>query len=311
MLSLFKKSSAVAGRVGVVMADDGVALAVVEAGRGERPLLRHCVHRACDAQHAPATLAQLFAELKLGRMATSAVLPSRAYELVLVEAPDVLPAELKAAIRWRLKDMIDFRIEDAVVDVFEPPAPSRRQQQRSMYAIAARREAVQRTVDALTPAAPGFDVVDIEELALRNIAAMLPEDRNGLALLYHRGATADLLLTRGAKLYLSRQIDLSRHMDPDAVEPVIDGATLSLELQRSLDYYESNFDQPPIGDLAVLPFGPRSEALGLGLAREANLRVTMPDLNELFEVATPLDPDTQQACLLAAGAALRQERTTL
>jgi MSHA biogenesis protein MshI len=310
LLSLFKRAATAAGRAGVVLSDAGVALAVVEPGRSGKPLLRHCLQRHCVAANAQATLQQLFQELRLGRIATSVVLGERAYELVLVEAPDVLPAELKAAIRWRVKDMIDFAIDDAVIDVFEPPAASRRQQ-RSMYAIAARREAVQRAVDALAPAAPGFDVVDIEELALRNIAALLPEDQKGLALLHLQGDGGKLLLTRGGKLYLSRHIDLSRHLDPDAPAASVDASTLSLEFQRSLDYYESHFDQPPIGDLAILPNGPLAEALALGMTREANLRISMPDLNELFEVETPLDAAMQSACLLAVGAALRLERTKL
>jgi len=310
LFSLFKRSAAAPGRAGVVVSDEGVALAVVEPGRAGRARLAHCEFRQCARDAVSECVAQLVADSGLGRMATSAVLPSGGYQLVLVEAPDVLPAELKAAIRWRVKDMIDFGIEDAVIDVFEPPAPSRRQQQRSMYAIAARREAVQRTVDVLSPVAKGFDVIDIPELCLRNIAALLPADEAGLALLHQHGTTAELILTRAGKLYLSRHIDLSRHMG-FADDGLPDSAALSLELQRSLDYYESHFDQPPINSLFVVPCDPRSEALAAGLGRESALHVGVVDLNELFECATPLDAALQARCLLAAGAALRLERTRL
>ena len=271
MFSLFKRSAAAPGRAGVFVSDEGVALAVVEPGRAGRARLAHCEFRECARDAVPECVTQMFADSGLGRTATSAVLPSGGYQLVLVEAPDVLPAELKAAIRWRVKDMIDFGIEDAVIDVFEPPAPSRRQQQRSMYAIAARRDAVQRTVDVLSPVAKGFDVIDIPELCLRNIAALLPADEAGLALLHQHGTTAELILTRAGKLYLSRHIDLSRHMGLTD-DGLPDSAALSLELQRSLDYYESHFDQPPINSLFVVPCDPRSEALAAGLGRESALR---------------------------------------
>ena len=57
----------------------------------------------------------------LPRAPVSTVLRTDDYQLALVEAPDVPPAELRAAMRWRLKESIDFRVEDAVIDVFDVP----------------------------------------------------------------------------------------------------------------------------------------------------------------------------------------------
>ena len=41
------------------------------------------------------------------------------YNLLSVEPPEVPPAELSAALRWRVKDLIDFSIDDAVIDAFQ------------------------------------------------------------------------------------------------------------------------------------------------------------------------------------------------
>ena len=35
------------------------------------------------------------------------------YQLLLVEAPNVTPDELKGAIRWKIKDLIEYHIDDA------------------------------------------------------------------------------------------------------------------------------------------------------------------------------------------------------
>ena len=96
MLSLFKKPKAASGRAGVCVTDEGVALAVVEPGRTGRPLLRHCEFRVCPREGVAACVDQILRESGSGRTAMSAVLSSSGYQLVLVEAPDVLPAELKA-----------------------------------------------------------------------------------------------------------------------------------------------------------------------------------------------------------------------
>jgi MSHA biogenesis protein MshI len=66
------------------------------------------------------------------------------YQLVHIEAPDVLPAELRAAVRWRLRDAIDFPVEEATVDLLELPQQSRRANAKMVYAVAAQTAAVER-----------------------------------------------------------------------------------------------------------------------------------------------------------------------
>jgi len=60
------------------------------------------------------------------------------YQLLPIEAPDVDAAELKAAVRWRIKEFIDFHIDDAAIDVFEMPSQGPRARARTMYVGAAR-----------------------------------------------------------------------------------------------------------------------------------------------------------------------------
>jgi MSHA biogenesis protein MshI len=43
-------------------------------------------------------------------------------------------AELKAAVRWRMNNLIDFPVEEAVVDVFNIPDPTRRTGAKMMHA---------------------------------------------------------------------------------------------------------------------------------------------------------------------------------
>jgi MSHA biogenesis protein MshI len=47
------------------------------------------------------------------------VMTPNSYQLLLVEAPPVPDAELRSAVRWKVQDLIDFHIDDAIVDVFE------------------------------------------------------------------------------------------------------------------------------------------------------------------------------------------------
>ena len=89
-----------------------------------------------------------------------------------------------------------------------------------------------------------------------------------------------------------------------------DAAAVALQLQRSLDYYESHYDQPPIAEVAVLPAGPRAAALAAGLATETGLRVHVYELPERLDCAAEVPAELQSDALYAVGAALRDERRT-
>ena len=310
MLGLFRKTLAGKGRVGIAFGADHLALAVMRRD-GSQPMLERCeILRLDTAAGTDAALTAL-RTAGLPRIPVSTVLSPDDYQLALVEAPEVPPAELRAAMRWRLKDSIDFRIEDAVIDVFDVPDQNRGGHGRMMYAVAARRSAVNTHTQALA-GTPGFDAIDVPELCLRNLAALLPMVSAGVALLHLGVASASIVLVRGKTFYLARHVDLSAGSDKAGQgQERINAASVVLELQRSLDYYERHFDQPPITRIAVSPAGARADELARELGRETGFEVGTLDLNTLMSCAAPVEASTQASCLLAVGAALREEHRSL
>jgi MSHA biogenesis protein MshI len=275
---------------------------------GGTPVLERCELLPLDATVTPEATAGALRAAELPKLPLSTVLGDDDYQLALVETPDVPPAELRAAMRWRLKDTIDFRVEDAVIDVFDIPDQNRGGQGRMMYAVAARRSAVERHTQTLSEQS-AFDVIDVPELCLRNLAALLPAAGAGVALLNLGQKSANIVLVRGKTFYLARHVDfLATKRRSDAGDSdEVDAGGVVLELQRSLDYYERHFDQPPITRIAVSPAGPRATALAADLARETGLEVTTLDLNQLLACPHPIDAGVQASCLLAVGAALRDQ----
>ena len=309
VFGLLKKAAAARGRVGIAFERDRLAVAVVRREAGGAPVLERCEAVPLPAGAPGEAAAQAVRALALPRLPVSTVLKPDDYQLALVEAPDVAPAELRAAMRWRLRDAIDFRVEDAVIDVIDVPNQTRGGQGRMMYAVAARRAIVDEHARALAGYA-SFDVVDVPELCLRNLAALLPAADGGVALLHLGETAASVVLVRGRTFYFARQMDLQatlhHHFGADRPpDGRIDATGVVLELQRSLDYYERHFDQPPITRVAIAPAGPRADALAADLGRETGLEVAALDLNALLRCGAPLEPAAQAACLLAVGAALR------
>jgi MSHA biogenesis protein MshI len=294
-------------RVGFMPADRETALAIVKRPKSGRPVLRHCaVHPAIEirAEH---VLAPLNHSRELIRAPVSVVLSSQDYQLVQVEAPDVEPAELRDAIRWSLRDLLNYPVSEAVVDVFEIPEKARYVESEMVFAVAAHSDAIGRVVDLVKPRARGFDVIDIPEMCLRNLTSLLPQDERGVALLALGEGFAQLVLTCQGSLYLARRIDLSRRADAFSLDgaPESDSQSLAIELQRSLNYYESHYDRAQITDVFLASGDARAEQLLEPLQTETGLDVQLFDVEELFEVTPGIEPDTHFPGLCALGAALR------
>lgn len=295
MLNAFVKARVSPTRIGVSLAADGAVVAAVRRVAGGRPRLLFC--------DAGKSLAELVHAHDLDSAPLSMVVEPEDYELMLVETPDVLPAELRAAVRWRIKDLIDFHLDDAVVDVFEIPDQSRRANTRMTYAVAARADAVRRLVNVGSGAAR-LDVIDIPELCLRNLVALSPAARNGVALLAAETRSCLLVLVRGDTLYLSRRIELTLAGEEFA-------AALALEVQRSLDYCESHYDQPPISKLLVAPLDPAHASLAEAIRAEVGLDTETFGVTDLLDTAAPHAALGHPRALLAIGAALRHDPVRL
>ena len=289
---------------------DAFAVATVSRSVGGRYLLdSYLSAMAPPAEQAKAIESWLDRE-DHQRGAISSVLDSADYELVQVESPDVLPAEFKAAVRWRLKGVIDFPVADAVVDVFDMPELPHRTGAKTMYVVAAKQNAVARQTAVLRSAQRRLDVIDIPELALRNLAALLPEAADGLILLWMKEKSAQLIVIKQSTLYFARQVHLSeKHAAGSDTEP-LDVDAIALELQRSTDYFESQYQQVPLANLIIAPRDQRSARLAHALEKQALMRVQSIDLSHALDLSPGLEP-SDRCSLLAIGAALRAEPAKL
>jgi len=306
MLSLFKRSQAVGSQIGVFVTAEGVAAARVSAGPGRKPRLERCVYEPRDEQD---PFGRVASRLAGRRAATVSVLDPSAYHLLLVEAPDVPPEELRAAVRWRIKDLIDFHVDDAVIDVFEMPRHARGGTTRMMYAVTAKAELVKQQIEQIESAGLKLDVIDIPELTLRNVATLLEAEDRGTAFLYLADRRSTLLLVRQGVLYLTRHVETGAATLADAGEmrrELIAG--LALETRRSLDYFESHYEQTSIPQLYVCGLESADQAQ---LGQELSITVREVDLATLFDTVEDLSPQLQRLCLPAVGAALRHDPVTL
>lgn len=307
-MKFFRKRARNQGATGVHISNGVMAVATVDHERGRKPRL---VQADCHKLSGNSDLEQMLrSSVPSDRIPVTLVMASEQYELLLVEAPRVEPSELRAAVRWKVKNLIDFHIDDAVIDVFEIPGQQNRPQGQSMmYAIAARARDVRDRVDLFVDADLNLQVIDVADMAVRNLAAQLDDDVRGVAMLYLDNDHGIITLTRQSNLYLSRRLetgtDLLRESGSGNIEQIV------LEVQRSLDYYDSHFSQPPVASLHVLPgFAGHEELVGM-LTAGLDLEVTGYDAESLFVCDVPLPANNRAEALMAIGGALRREELSL
>lgn len=303
---------------GVYLSASTVALAVAEPG-GD--------HIGCAAQTIAGTsgsgpvLADLVRRLGADRANCVLVAAPDTYQLVLIERPNVPDPELRDAARWRIQEYLEFPAADAVIDVFPFPDGATRGRTPMLFVVATARPRLEAALRLVTEAGLEPVCVDITELTLRNLVHRIyPSAEHSIALLRVTPSTGIVNITRGDELFLSRRISgVPREFNDSTWETFKDA--LLLQVQRSIDYYESALSQPPADCLLIaasdawqerivahlesmLPLPVR--ALGNVLTDAMAIDVFNPQLQRLTTNAlTDAQNAAVAATLPALGAALR------
>lgn len=304
----FSRRTPLPGWVACVPQGARALFACVESGGGQRPRV-HWVD-GCDWGDASGALRSLRRRRSLQRHRGVALLPRAAYRLVSLDAPELPRDEWRQAVRWQLKDLVDFPVETASVDVLEIPGDPARRRTPQMLAVAAPHEALRPLVQAGHAAGAPWQALDIAETALRNISALVETEGRAQALLHVGEHETLLVITAGGELLLARQIDttLARLTTGSAAgrEEAFDHA--GLELQRTLDGFDRLFSHLGLARLLVAPGGGLDDFCAH--VRELSFVPVQPldlgaalDLSAVPELA---DPAALSRHLGAIGAALRE-----
>lgn len=299
----FSKSKT--GTVGVHMTANG--LRTVYLTNRDSGILHLSAYRTSVEDHPDDELDQWVHHHRITHCHTNALLPSSDYQLLLVEAPDVPPDELRAAMRWKIRDLLDFHVDDAIIDVFDVPSRNAAGASQMMYVVAARTRSVTRQVNAILDAGLNLKAVDIPELCLRNLAMAGGRDETGAVLVHLEPRQGLIVLTRNGTLFFARRLD-GGHANLHRENAL---SAMSLEIQRSLDYCESHLD---VGRPSVLLFSPLPndmEPLLDAMTGELGLPSHRLTLTEIVSCDHKLDPAVESELTLPLGAALRAEERQL
>lgn len=253
MFNWLKKSAGSSRVLGLNMYAEGCALAIVDQSNTDRPVVTGVHWCAFDgAADKASVLRQAVRTLKARGLPVIATLPGSCYSLVQLEAPALEQEELREAMRWRVKDLIDFPVEEAVIDVFELPASRRPGAPALVYAVVAKAAEVEKLSGLLLEAGLEIEAIDIAEMAIRNLALHLDRPGRPRAYLQLNPGHVIIEIADGPHVYLSRRVPQEYDVDADTELLQAQMENLALEVQRSLDYFESQYALGPADQLSVI-----------------------------------------------------------
>lgn len=311
MFGFNKRKKKRAGRLGIEISPVGIAVATIKPGTEEGKDACECHFiEGTDLAENGRALKQYINSMDCEDLPTNIVLHPSMYKLFYVQRPDVDEADLSDAVKWQLKDQINAPLSDVLVDCFSLPDDAFRGSNKMVYAVVAERSLVEEATRAALDATADVKSVEICELAMRNIVNLLEADMEGAgsALLHMRNSDGTINLSQGGDLYLTRQLESGLTMlemaDETSQEEMLD--ELLLEVQRSLDYYDSQLRKGNIRNVVLGPTRLDSALVGNHLKDRLGMDVRVIDLNDLFEMRERVSGELQNQCFTAVGAAHSQ-----
>jgi MSHA biogenesis protein MshI len=292
---------------------DGLYSACVRHQAGGLPILEFLSFYPKSNQEWPTLLERLARETPAKQRQCLLQLNSNEYQWFALDAMNVPADELKSAIRWRLKELIDYPIESASFDVLTVPGDIHNAgRNQSLIAIVAPNQQLTTNQNLFVNAKLPLSLIDVPEMAQRNLSARLEVVGRGLAMLSFDASGGLLTVTYAGELYLSRRLDINAQ-DLDSLDEAARDTSferISLELQRSLDHFDRQHNYITTAKLVLAPLGQAAVHLQQYLSANMYMPVEILDLANLLQIEQIPElksAERQRAYFSVIGAALRQE----
>lgn len=242
------------------------------------------------------------------------VLQPDQYQVLLIDALPVPANEFQAAVRWKIKDLIRFPINDVVIDSFPLPIKKVSTDQDMIMVVVAKLSYVKSMSDTLQGAGLQLNKIDILEMSLKNIACLFNQEDKIIALIYMQEKNSQLIITTKKQLHFARRIELGlSFIEPAEGTPINDSEVakkidrLALEIQRSFDYYQSQWRQSMPTQIIFCAAKPISIDVASLLSQRLSIPTEMLNISRFFSDARAINIQEQGKYLTILGELFQRE----
>jgi MSHA biogenesis protein MshI len=218
------------------------------------------------------------------------------YQMLQLDRPAVEDAELNQALQWAVKEQL-FSDDELAIDYFDTPATSNL---KKLNVVAISQREVIDVRNGVLKAGLALNIISVEELATCNL--VVPSDDAIIILKQEEGGQLSLNIVKRNELFFSRRLrgyeNLANFSPEELKMGVVDN--LSLEIQRSMDYFESQLRQAPVKKVYISLDTSHQEALAEFIKEVIFVSVEKFIPNVTKDTNTPITPSS----LASLGAAI-------
>lgn len=267
-----------------------LAVAALPPGAGRATV--QCAELPTEPSAQVSALADTVANLGVRGSEAAITLPPGSYSILQVERPPVEDEELVDAARWRVGNLLDYPVEEAVLQVFDAPQPSDRQRKPMLNVVATPARAVRELAAVVKKAGLAPRKVTVAELALRQLVTAGGDAAGPTATVFLSGRQGLIQVTQNGRIYFSRRLDygLSSVKPVDALATGIHN-TLPLELRRTIDYFDSHYSAGNVRRILAGPAEPAFMALMQQAGEMIGIAVSPLELDAELRAAPSRDAD--------------------
>jgi MSHA biogenesis protein MshI len=279
-----------------------------DSGRPELQLLETV---SCDVNKPLEALTEFVKKNGLEGVNCSWLLKSDKYQLITLDELPVKPEEFQAAVRWQIKKLLSFSVDDAFIDSFYIPPPVIPNPKKMITVVASQASYIQPIAEQIAESGLNLTTIDIQELALRNILAMFETDELSTALVFLQEKNSDIIFTRQHEFYYLRRLDWSfeklanSYQNQDSVNQYLQ--KLALEVQRSFDYFQSQWRLPAPTHILMVSLNPKLLDIAAYMSQRLRFPIEDINLNKVLLSKIELTSNLESQYLSVIGGALRDE----
>ncbi|MCP4490785.1 MAG: hypothetical protein GY820_26250 [Gammaproteobacteria bacterium] len=298
LFSTVKKDS----QIGVDFLPAGVAVVQVQDTKWAQGKILRSGYLPSQGREAQVKALQQWVDNhKLQKSQCVCLIADRDCDINQIEKPEVEESELIQAMTWRLKDLVSYDVDSAVVDIYPMPVSSKNNKQQ-LAVVSAHETAVAGYVDNIQAAGLKLIAIDIRALVSKNLPAVQHSQDRTQAVLSLADTAGVLHIFHDTDLYVSRDFKIGLEQLQQASgenQSVYD--SLLLEIQRSMDYYESYYGLGSVASMEIFPHVSAIEKMALYLQNLTNFEIDFVSIEDESNEDTTLDSH----CFHAYCAALR------
>jgi MSHA biogenesis protein MshI len=171
-------------------------------------------------------------------------------QVVQIDKPSLPDNEMNSALKWQIKDLVSIAPNNMVLDYYDAPLLAGGKDKINV--VCASLDELKNLVEATEQGAVKVSAITTQEFAFSNV---LPPQKDAQLLVCQQpNEEIVLLIVKQGKIYFQRRLrgfsQIAHKTAEELSFSVIDD--ISLEIQRSTDYFERQLKQAPIKGIKVL-----------------------------------------------------------